>query len=300
MATMPEDGGTQPTGETPAPSAAPDHAAPAAPPAAAPAKPRKEFHEVNFVTYPKLLFTWPLILMGFLLWPLSSPDVTPPAETPAVASPTTAAAPAESPAAARPAPVHSDRQEVLAWIYVWTAIIVLMTLGVDLDRNAFVFWLILVALIGVGGLWLRERHGFTLLGDIYKWFAHLDLQYSRKFGLTISIQLSVPFAIMSAWAHFNDKWRITHNEFEHYSFGRSDDTLGRGAKSIRTSFPDVLEFLLGLAGTLVVSNASGTRELRRIPHVMFLPMVRKRLNSILERTAVTTTSEDDEEEEETA
>lgn len=281
-----------PSGSRPG-AAPPAAASPAS--VAAPARPRREIHEVTFVTYPKLLFTWPLILAGFLLWPISSPDVTPPG--PPAAATATAPAPTEVPTAQR-APAHSDRQEVLAWIYVWTAIVVLMTLGVDLDRNAFVFWLILVALIGVGGLYLRERHGFTLLGDIYRWFAHLDLQYSRKFGLVVSILLLVPFVIMTLWAHFNDKWRITHNEFEHYSFGRSDDTLGRGAKSIRTSFPDVLEFLLGLAGTLVVYNASGTRELRRIPHVMFLPLVRRRLNAILERTAVTTTSEDDEEDEE--
>jgi len=93
----------------------------------------------------------------------------------------------------------------------------------------------------------------------------------------------------------NDRWRITHNEFEHYSFGRTDESLGRGAKTIRTTFPDVLEFLLGLAGTLIVYNASGTRELRRIPHVMFLPLVRRRLNQVLESTQVTPSGAADEE-----
>ena len=44
-----------------------------------------------------------------------------------------------------------------------------------------------------------------------------------------------------------------------------DDSLGRGAKTIRSSFPDVLELVLGIAGTLIVYNATGTKELRRIP-----------------------------------
>ena len=47
--------------------------------------------------------------------------------------------------------------------------------------------------------------------------------------------------------------------------------------------------------TLIVYNASGTRELRRIPHVMFLPFVRKRLNRILETTSVTAGAAEEEE-----
>jgi fatty acid desaturase len=105
---------------------------------------------------------------------------------------------------------------------------------------------------------------------------------------------------MLAWARINDKWRITHNEFEHYSFGKMDDSLGRGAKTIRTSFPDVFELVLGLAGTLIVYNATGTKELRRVPHVMLLPFVRRRLNRILERTAITAAAMEEEEEDDDA
>ena len=86
-------------------------------------------------------------------------------------------------------------------------------------------------------------------------------------------------------------------EFEHHAFGKMDDSLGRGAKTIRTSYPDMLELILGLAGTLVVYSANGTKELRRIPHVIGLPMVRKRLNTILESTAITIDHFEDEEEE---
>ena len=58
----------------------------------------------------------------------------------------------------------------------------------------------------------------------------------------------------------------------------------------------MFEFLLGGAGTLIVYNATGTQELRRIPHVVMLPRVRKKLAQILEYTAVTgATTEEDEE-----
>ena len=115
--------------------------------------------------------------------------------------------------------------------------------------------------------------------------------------MALSIILSVPFVRMIGVAYLNDRWRITLTAFEHHAFGKMDHSLGRGAKTTRTSYPDMLELILGLAGTLVVYSATGTKELRRIPHVIGLPMVRKRLNTILETTSITIDHFEDEEEE---
>ena len=267
--------------------------------------PKKDVHQVVFVAYPKLLFIWPLILAGLALYPLGRPpEPTAPATFEVVvdsAAQTADVARVEDDGtrvtATQPAKTTSDRLETLGWIYIWIAVVVLLTLGINIDRNQAAFWVIFVALIWVLGVWLRDSKGFTLFGDIYRWFAGLDVQYNRDLGLALSVLMLVPYLLMIGWACINDRWRITHNEFEHYSFGKMDDSVGRGAKTIRTSFPDVFELLLGLAGTLIVYNATGTRELRRIRHVMFLPFVRKRLNKILERTAITTAEMEEEEEE---
>jgi hypothetical protein len=246
----------------------------------------KDVHEINFVTYPKLLFIWPVVLAGFVFYPLAS-------EHPALppASATIAQLSGQTPTSA---PV-SHNLEVLGWIYLWVVVLVLLTLGIDVDRNMAVFWIVVVVGLYVLGLWLRDVHGFTLFGNIYRWFAHRNVQYDRQLGLVLSIVLAVPYVLMLLWARINDRWRITHNEFEHYTFGKMNDSLGRGAKTIRTDFPDVFELLLGLAGTLIVYNASGTKELRRIPHVMFLPFIRRRLNVILETTSVTASQAEEEE-----
>lgn len=305
-ATTDEDEGPADAASTPTPAPAPKKGP-------KPVK-KKNVHEVKFVTYPKLLFIWPIILAGFAFYPFAAPHqpiaasvleyeaamARPAAEAPVAEAPATAPASADSPDTAAvatkpPNPFLSGKLEGIGWAYLWIAILVLLTLGVDLGRNQAAFWLVVVVAIWVLGLWLQDAKGFTIFGDIYRWFAGLDVQYDRALGLTFSILLLVPYVVMLAWAHINDKWRITHNEFEHYSFGKSDDSLGRGAKTIRTAFPDVLELLLGMAGTLIVFNATGTKELRRIPHVMFLPLIRKRLNVILETTAITTAQMEEEE-----
>ncbi len=281
----------------PQPPANPESVPPAAPVSEPVHHPReKAVHEINFVTYPKLLFIWPLVLAGFVLYPFAYPGH---AATPAASVGEAAQAPSAGGDTGQPAPV-SHRLEVLGWIYLWVVVLVLLTLGVDVERNMAVFWVVLVVGLYVLGLWLRDVHGFTLFGNIYRWFANLDVQYDRRLGLAASIVLAVPYVLMLLWAHINDRWRITHNEFEHYTFGKMNDSLGRGAKTIRTDFPDIFELLLGLAGTLIVYNASGTKELRRIPHVMLLPFIRRRLNTILETTAVTASQTEEEEDDENA
>ncbi|MEW6250614.1 MAG: hypothetical protein AB1716_08190 [Planctomycetota bacterium] len=287
-----------PSPET-APSSPEPPPAPATPatPAGEPARPARDtgVHQVSFVSHPKLLFAWPLILAGFLLYyPLGKP-AKPVNVAPVVATNQVSGTESAAPAASRPL---STRLEWLGWIYIWVALIVVLALGIDLGRNQSIVLVLVLALVWVTGILLRDKYHLPLLSDIYGWFGRLDVQYDRSMGLALSIILLIPYLFMLIWARLNDRWRITHNEFEHYSLGRSTDSLGRGAKTIRAEFPDFFEFVLGFgAGTLIVYNASGTRELRRIPHVMLLPLVRRKLDLILERTAITAGQFEEEEEE---
>ncbi len=211
-------------------------------------------HEVTFYTYPKFIFSWPLILMGFLLW----------------------------------VPAHYQwfSLESLAWVWGLALMLVVVTMGLDLNRNYTIFWMVVLAAIWLMILWLGEK-GVTLFVDIYHFFCNLDPQYSANLGLMVSIPLLIFYAVMWFWTRVNCKWRITHNEFEHYQFGRMDDSLARGAKRIRTSYPDFLELIVCLAGELMIYDATGKRVLRRIEHVPLLPLLKRRINLILETTSVT-------------
>jgi hypothetical protein len=218
-------------------------------------KPNKGLHEVTFYTYPNLVFTWPIIVMGFLLWPIDKLGWVYP--------------------------------EVLAWFWGITILLVLITMGVDLNRNYAIFWLAVVLGSWTLVLWLRDAKHITIFGYIYRFFADLDPTYSRNLGLIVSIPLTILWGIMWVWTRLNSKWRITHNELEHYQFGRMDDSLARGAKRIRTTYPDLFELLICLAGDLEIYDATGKKLLRRIEHVPLLPIVKKKINILLESTAVT-------------
>ncbi len=212
-------------------------------------------HEVVFHTYPKLLFIWPIIAAGFLFY--------------------------------YPAGWSWVNNESLGWVYLLLIVVVILTIGVDIERNHAVFWVAAFGTFFFLGLWLSEKTGFTFFGNIYNFFEDLEVSYNPGFGLSMSILLLIPYLTMLVWARMQHRWRITHNEFEHYSWGRADDSLARGAKRVRSTYPDLLELLLCGSGTLIVYSATGRTELRRIPHVPMIFWVRKRINKLLEATAVT-------------
>lgn len=224
-------------------------------------KPGTTPHEVVFHTYPKLLFIWPIIAAGFLFY--------------------------------FPAGWAWVNNESLGWVYLLTCVIVILTIGVDIERNHAVFWAAAFGMFFFLGLWLSEKSGFTLFGNIFNFFEDQEVAYNPGFGLSVSILLLIPYLTMIAWARMQHRWRITHNEFEHYAWGRADDSLARGAKRVRSTYPDLLELLICGSGTLIVYSATGRSELRRIPHVPMIFWVRKRINHLLEATAVTTQSDAD-------
>ncbi|WP_432799256.1 hypothetical protein [Poriferisphaera sp. WC338] len=213
---------------------------------------KRNKQQVIFYTYPKLVFIWPLILTGFLFYPF-----------------------------------HDTLQPLLGWIYLMISLLVVLTISVDIERNHAAFWGVVFIAIFFLGMWLQNYEHFTLFGNIYRFFASLEVTYPRSFALALSILLLPPYLVMLLWSRIQHKWRITHNEFEHFSWGRADDSLARGAKRFRSTYPDLFELLLCGAGTLIVYSATGRAELRRIPHVPFLFFVRRRIDKLLEATAVT-------------
>jgi len=216
-------------------------------------------------SYPKLLFIWPIIAMGYVFWPIA-----------ALVS-----------GSGDAAPVYSSTLEFFAWTYVFTLTLVILTIGIDIERNYAIFWAVALVACFFIGMYLKDVAGFTLFGNIYRHAADLDLRYPYEMMLILSILLSPPYFVMLLWARLQHKWRITHNEFEHYSWGRADDSLARGAKRVRSTYPDVLELLIAGAGTLIVYSATGRTELRRIRNVPLIFFARRRINQLLEQTEVT-------------
>ncbi|MAE66555.1 MAG: hypothetical protein CMJ18_19980 [Phycisphaeraceae bacterium] len=221
--------------------------------------------QLVFYSYPKLLFTWPLIVVGYLMYPFAD---------------------------------WQWGNPIMAWIWIVLLIATIATMGLDLPRNAAAFWVVVVVAILFIGFWLKDVKQFNVFGDIYNFFRRLAPGYSGGLGLSVSILLTIPYIVMWIWSRINDQWRFTHNEFEHRAFGKVDWAAARGAKTVRTSYPDILEAIFCLAGDLVIYDARARSVIRRIPNVPLLPLKKRRIDQLLEMTRVTTAAIAEEEESE--
>lgn len=221
---------------------------PAPRPAAAPAGHRHE--SVSYTGQTKLIFLWPLVAFGYLFRYMPG------------------------------------NPEVIGWIFIATLIICLLAVCVDLTRNHAVFWMVVVLLIVVFGFWLRDAKGITLFGDIYRWFASMDVVYNKGMGLALSIVLSIFFLIGLGWSYANNRYTMTHNEVVHHVWGRGDTSIGRGSRVITVVYPDWFEFMLCLAGTIIIHDNTGRTVIARTEHVPFLLLKAGKIDRLLESIEV--------------
>ena len=202
----------------------------------------------RIITYPKFFFTWPLIV---------------------------------APAICEGLLYLGAGQKTAGWAYIITAMLVLLTLGIDLDRlSAFIGMIILTTGFLSSKVLFYERN-IAVTQLLRDFIDALKVSYSPHIALAISILTCACYIWIFFWSHIHHRWEVTPTEFRHYSWGHIDKSLGRGAKSVRISYPDVLEFLLGFCGTLHIYDANGDKELIAIQHVPLLPLVYKRVDEVL-------------------
>lgn len=212
-------------------------------------------------SYPTLVYIWPLIALGYLLWF---------ADKFAWLSPKTE-----------------------AWIYAIAVVVVVLTMGIDINRNMAVFWVVVVAAVWFCVLWLRGVKGIVFFDQVGAFFAHLEPKYSADLGILISIFLSVIYLVMIAMAHLNDKWVFTQNEIVHYAAFRGTTSLGRGAKGVTASYRDFFELGLLLSGDIEVRTAQGNRVMARMKNVPLLWLRMRKIDRILAAYAVTPSASDE-------
>ena len=182
--------------------------------------------EVVFHAYPRLIFAWPIILLGFLLYPLDAWGVV--------------------------------RPDILAWLWGSTLFVVILTLGVHVNRNLSLFWAVLGSAI-----WL--------LGT-----------YPRHAALAFSVALLVPYLLCWTGARVDEKWVLTHYEVERRRKFSQRESLPRGGLTIDAQYNDMFKFIFGFGGgSLRILDREGNL-LREIRWVFFLPRVRQRIDEIVE------------------
>jgi len=254
----PAPAGTRNHEATPATTVTPDSTG------ASPSKPwlgkrRQDRSEIVLYSYPKYVYTWPLLFLA-AVFPLLGDLVS---------------------------------KNVEGWIFLITLLTVLMAVGFDLNRNLSISWGVTIVASVFCILWLKDVKNVIFFSDIGRHLASRNPVVSLDWTYLYALFGGLLYLIMFIDVRINQRWRISHNEIEHFAMLSKDDSLGRGAKRIITSYPDFLELLLCGAGTIQIYSAQGGILLRSIPNVPLLFFRSAEISRILESTEVTAASGDE-------
>jgi len=213
--------------------------------------------QIVFYSYPKFLYTWPVLFLA-LLFPLL--------------------------------PEGLINAQLEGWIFVITLLTVLMAMGFDLNRNLTITWGAAILASVFCLLWLKDAKNVVVFSQIGHHLSSKIPLISHDWLDLFGLFGGILYFIMFIDVRINQRWRISHNEIEHFAMLSKDDSLGRGAKRFITSYPDFLELLLCGAGTIQIYSAQGGIQLRSISNVPWLFFRSKQISQILESTEVSSTS----------
>lgn len=215
---------------------------------------KKSPSSIILYSYPQFVYAWPMIVFGLLLAGLQSGNIL--------------------------------SESAVAWTYIVIVSLVVLTMGFDLSRNASIFCLVLFGGGWLGILWLQDAKEVMFFAKLSTFVSELQPKISPTALLLISGIFFIIYVIMFVFAYINDRWRITNNEIEHRSLGHKEDAVGRGAKRVLASYPDVLELLICMSGTIAIYSATGNKQLLTIKNIPFLPLRMRKISKILEYSAV--------------
>ena len=227
---------------------------------------------VKLITWPKLVFTWPVVLMGIVFGLLHLVGgVT---ENTYWILPTSSAA------------QH--------WWWFIGLVVVLLTICVDVNRNQAIFWAILIGLAFALNSLFPFESGDTAWAKLMSQLTKKPVEYPVVAGWFVSAILGFAYIFMLIKVLSSDRWTFSRNRFEREALGMSEDSFARGAKRVVVSYPDVLELCLGLCGTIKILHPTSNKVLKELPHVFFAPIKGKKIRELLAMTAVTSADEEGE------
>lgn len=208
-----------------------------------------------FANFSSLIYTWPILVVGFVGWLLVGWGWADPA--------------------------------VMGWVWIFTLLVVLITLGTDIHRDSAVVWLLGIGLILALGALLNAKYQIPVLHNIYQHFSDMKVAFDRGTAIALTELLAIVHLIILIQAVFDGRHEISSRELTHRRLLRASEAWPLTINRVRLEWPDLLEMItLFGAGHLVVIDQD-RKEVMRIRNIPFLWFFRERINNVLDVMATT-------------
>ena len=217
-------------------------------------------NEVRFVRFNKLVYTWPLLVVGYFLSSLQALGVD---------------------------------SETLGWWWVVSAVLVVATVCCDFNRNWTIFMASTIGFIWLFGYKLAEW-GFPVWTWLYTHFADMNIAYSSGIVQALSELLTIGFFVNLIYCFAEHRVVINHNEVVELALLRKVASHPRVGARFLLEVPDFLELILGFgAASLRVTRGNRDITFENVPG-LFLNW--NKIDTLLNTIAVKQQSDQDDDE----
>ncbi len=219
-----------------------------------------------FTSFGSLIYCWPIIIVGFLGAALDAWGVI------------------HAPTSAHPG---DTAYSIMGWVWLITVLFTLVVLGTDVSRNVALVWILVIGLLITGGAFVNAQYHIPVLGNIYDYFARLNVQFDKGTAVATSVVLLIVLFVVVVHALLDGRHEISSREVTHRHFLRASESWPLNINRVRLDWPDLLEMIVLFgAGHLVIIDQD-RREVLRIPNIPFLWFFRDEVNRILDIMATT-------------
>lgn len=195
---------------------------------------------LEFVThsYPNFIWSWPLIVMGYVFWATQDAGWI---------SPVTA-----------------------SWIWLIALGIIFIAMGVDIGLWPFLVLCVVIAFITVCIMYANHVLGWVIFINIGHALKQLKPEVSVDLSFISSLFLSIAYAIMIVNAKLNDCLEMDANCVSLLRFLRRSPNFPRDKCDIYWDFPDMFAMILGLgAGDITVIHENKAYSFTNVPFLWF-------------------------------
>jgi hypothetical protein len=167
------------------------------------------------------------------------------------------------------------------WVYLLTLIYTVVLLLRELDTWRFVFWIGVITFIYLIAKYPLARLG--ILPGLGRYITTLQPVINPDWAVLTSWGLLILFFGSLYQTFAQGRKTITPNTIEEWHFGRGSESMDRGGLRFKTSYPDVLETLLGFGSGDLVAYDRANRVVKRYEGILFLFFKWNKLDTVLHR-----------------
>lgn len=210
--------------------------------------------KVTFISYSKLVYLWPFIPFGLIVWLLESLGVS---------------------------------STGLGWATVIAVYLSWVVLCEDINFKGAVVVVLVIALFLALGVLSRIFLSVPYLSWIHHLFASLQVGFHSGLarGLAMLVAIGLIFYVVPR-AFLVGRYEITSQEISHLRFMMGTVSHPRAGKKVRIEYPDLFELVVGLGGGQVTLYDPHGRKDLEIPNVLFLKLFEDEIERILESVGV--------------